>query len=69
MVVVPGFPWNLCTKLTETLRQIKTTFPMNLEREVAHGRAVKKSQFMRRCVSQNKVILCIWNAKLRTVGP
>jgi len=42
MVVVPGFPWNLCTKLTETLRQIKTTFPMNLEREVAHGRAVKK---------------------------
>jgi len=27
---VPGFPWNLYTKLTETLRQIKTTFPMNM---------------------------------------
>ena len=29
-VVVPGFPWNLYAKLTETLRQIKTTFPMSL---------------------------------------
>ena len=29
-VVVPGFPWNLYTKLTETPRQIKTTFPMNM---------------------------------------
>jgi len=29
-VVVPGFPWNLYTKLTETLRQIKTTFPVKL---------------------------------------
>jgi len=28
-VVVPGFPWNLCTKLTETLRQIKTSFPLH----------------------------------------
>jgi len=27
---LPGFPWNLYTKLTETLRQIKTTFPMNM---------------------------------------
>ena len=26
-VVVPGFPWNLYTKLTETRRQIKTTVP------------------------------------------
>ena len=29
-MVVPGFPSNLYTKLTETLRQIKTTFPMNI---------------------------------------
>ena len=29
-VVVTGLPWNLYTKLTETLRQIKTTFPMNI---------------------------------------
>jgi len=26
-----GFPWNLYTKMTETLRQIKTTFPMNMD--------------------------------------
>ena len=25
-MVVPGFPWNVCPKLTETLRQIKSTF-------------------------------------------
>jgi len=29
-VVVPGFPLNLGTKLTETPRQILTTFPMNI---------------------------------------
>jgi len=31
-VMVPGFPWNLDTKLTKTPRQIKTTFPMNMTR-------------------------------------
>jgi len=29
-VVVPGFPLNLYTKLTENPRQILTTFPMNM---------------------------------------
>ena len=29
-VVVPSFPLNLNTKLTETPRQILTTFPMNI---------------------------------------
>jgi len=29
-VVVLGFPLNLYTKLTETPRQILTTFPMNM---------------------------------------
>jgi len=43
-VVVPGFPWNLYTKLTETLRQINS---MNLAQNLpkAAQKALKRSAF------------------------
>jgi len=43
---------------------------VHLEREIAQGRAKKKNcLFVKRHVLQNKVIFCIYNAKLCTVGP
>jgi len=56
--------------ICEKIRLTRKGHIVHLEREIAQGRAKKKNcLFVKRYVLQNKVIFCIYNAKLCTVGP